>query len=202
MLVLSRKIGQSICLPGSETTITITKANRNRVSLAIRAPREVKISRAELEWPEEDDTVIEEDITPRWRPRPKSRATQTVESLNRLGHKGCILVAITDFSERQRYADAFRNAGYLTREACDGLSCLSALRSELFDMLVIDQHLLWGSGEGVIEIMHHDPSIRKIPVVLLNFPKPDEPESVVGGQREFGCDEIVKIVQRRLAGTV
>ncbi len=113
------------------------------------------------------------------------------------------LVAITNADERRRYADAFRSAGYRASEATDGLSCLSALRSDLFDMLVIDQHLIWGSGDGVIEVMHHDPSMEQIPVVLLNFPSPNEPSELgPSGKRELRCDEIVYIVQRRLAGSV
>ncbi|WP_425399238.1 carbon storage regulator [Aeoliella sp.] len=202
MLVLSRKIGQSICLPGSETTITVTKAARHRVSLAIQAPRKIKISRGELEWPDKEDTVVEEDTTLHWRPKPKSRAIQTAKSCSAQRERASILVAITDSDERRRYADALCGAGYRTSEATDGLSCLLALRSTPLDMLVIDQHLLWGSGDGVIEVMHHDPSIKEIPVVLLTFPKPDEPTTALPSQRELDCDEIINIVQRSLAGSM
>lgn len=48
MLILSRKPGESICLPGSNTTITIHRLSGGRVSLAIDAPREVAILRGEL----------------------------------------------------------------------------------------------------------------------------------------------------------
>lgn len=48
MLILSRKLGESICLPGTNTTITIHRASGGRVSLAIDAPREVAILRGEL----------------------------------------------------------------------------------------------------------------------------------------------------------
>ncbi len=203
MLVLSRKVGQSICLPGSDTTITIAKATRNRVSLAIDAPREIAVSRGELSSPDDEDTVVEEDIATLWRPKPKSRAAQAVSTRACTPEPANILVAITNADERRRYADAFRSAGYRASEATDGLSCLSALRSDAFDMLVIDQHLLWGSGDGVIEVMHHDPSMEQIPVVLLNFPSPNEStERDPNGQRELRCDEIVYIVQRRLAGSV
>ncbi|WP_430453300.1 carbon storage regulator [Rhodopirellula europaea] len=203
MLVLSRKIGQSICLPGSDTTITIAKATRNRVSLAIDAPREIAVSRGELSSPDDEDTVVEEDIATLWRPKPKSRAAQTAPTRACTPEPANILVAITNADERRRYADAFRSAGYRASEATDGLSCLSALRSDAFDMLVIDQHLIWGSGDGVIEVMHHDTSMEQVPVVLLNFPSPNESTGRdPNGQRELRCDEIVYIVQRRLAGSV
>lgn len=203
MLVLSRKIGQSICLPGSETTITIARATRNRVTLAIDAPREITVSRGELSSPDDEDTVVEEDIPTWWRPKPKSRAVQAVPTRTCRPEPANILVAITNADERRRYADAFRSAGYRAGEATDGLSCLSVLRSDVFDMLVIDQHLPWGSGEGVIEVMHDDPTMEQIPVVLLNFPSPNESSKrAPNGQRELRCDEIVHIVQRRLAGSV
>ena len=203
MLVLSRKIGQSICLPGSDTTIIIAKATHNRVSLAIDAPREIAVSRGELSSPDDEDTVVEEDIATLWRPKPKSRAAQTAPTRACTPEPANILVAITNADERRRYADAFRSAGYRASEATDGLSCLSALRSDAFDMLVIDQHLLWGSGDGVIEVMHHDRSMEKIPVVLLNFPSPNESTELgPNGQRELRCDEIVHIVQQRIGGSI
>ena len=203
MLILSRKIGQSICLPGFETTITIAKAAGNRVSLAIDAPREIAVSRGEGVPPDDEDTVVEEDITSLWRPKPKSRTVQPTPSRADTSDPASILVAIANADERRRYADAFRSVGYRASETADGLSCLSALRSDTFDMLVIDQHLLWGSGDGVIEVMHHDPSIEQIPVVLLSFPSSREsPGRAAGDQREFGCNEIVHIVQQRLSGCV
>ncbi|EMI24707.1 carbon storage regulator [Rhodopirellula europaea] len=48
MLILSRKAGESICLPGTNTTITIHRLSGGRVVLAIDAPREVAILRGEL----------------------------------------------------------------------------------------------------------------------------------------------------------
>lgn len=48
MLILSRKMGESICLPGTNTTITIHRISGGRVCLAIDAPQEVAIVRGEL----------------------------------------------------------------------------------------------------------------------------------------------------------
>ncbi len=48
MLILSRKLGESICLPGTNTTIMIHRISGGRVSLAIEAPKEVAILRGEL----------------------------------------------------------------------------------------------------------------------------------------------------------
>ncbi len=54
MLILSRKMGESICLPGTNTTITIHRTLGGRVSLAVDAPQEVAIVRGELMPLEED----------------------------------------------------------------------------------------------------------------------------------------------------
>ncbi|WP_259631874.1 response regulator transcription factor [Stieleria sedimenti] len=151
--------------------------------------------------PDDEDTVVEEGIATHWRLEPKSRETHTLPSRSEQSDPANVLVAITDADERRRYADAFRYVGFGASEVTDGISCLSALRSGAFDMLVIDQHLLWGSGDGVVEVMYHDPSIDQIPVALLSFPSPDEsPEGSASRLRAFGCTEIVHIVQQRLAG--
>ncbi|GAA5509612.1 carbon storage regulator [Novipirellula caenicola] len=47
MLVLSRKSGESIRL-GDDIVLTVHRTQGNRVQLAIEAPREVPIRRAEL----------------------------------------------------------------------------------------------------------------------------------------------------------
>ena len=63
MLILSRKPGESICMPGTNTTITIHRTTGGRVLLAIDAPREVVILRGELmrfddALPQPDDTDL------------------------------------------------------------------------------------------------------------------------------------------------
>lgn len=203
MLVLSRKVGQSIYLPESETTITFAKATRNRVSLAIDAPREIVVSRGELVPPDEEDTVVEEDSTTHWRLKPKSRAVQPTPYCADTSVPVSVLIAISNDDVRRRYAAAFRAVGYSASEATDGLSCLSALRSDTFDMLVIDQHLQWGGGDGVIEVMHQDTSIEDIPAALLNSYSPSEsPGRAASDQCQFSCNEIVHIMQQRLSGSI
>jgi carbon storage regulator len=48
MLVLSRRIGESIVVPGCDLTITISKIKGSQVRLAIEAPAHVAVHRAEL----------------------------------------------------------------------------------------------------------------------------------------------------------
>ena len=47
MLVLSRRVGESVCV-GPGVTIRVVEANPGRVRLAIDAPAEVRILRSEL----------------------------------------------------------------------------------------------------------------------------------------------------------
>ena len=51
MLVLSRKLDESILLPDLGITITVVAVGDNRVRIGIEAPREITIQRAELASP-------------------------------------------------------------------------------------------------------------------------------------------------------
>jgi carbon storage regulator len=48
MLVLSRKIGEQIVLPESNTSITVLSVNGKRVRLGIQAPSNTTVHRAEV----------------------------------------------------------------------------------------------------------------------------------------------------------
>ena len=47
MLVLSRKVGESVCI-GNDVIVTVTRASAGKVRLAIEAPAGVHIRRNEL----------------------------------------------------------------------------------------------------------------------------------------------------------
>lgn len=47
MLVLSRKIGETICI-GQDVTISVVKISGNRVRIGIEAPTDVDVLRGEL----------------------------------------------------------------------------------------------------------------------------------------------------------
>lgn len=52
MLVLSRKIGESMTI-GGNIKVVVSRVNGNRVTLGITAPKDVKIIRDEIMTPEE-----------------------------------------------------------------------------------------------------------------------------------------------------
>ncbi len=49
MLVLTRRIGQSIVIPGVCATITVIRVAGNRVQLGITAPSDIAVNREEVE---------------------------------------------------------------------------------------------------------------------------------------------------------
>lgn len=48
MLVLSRKVGETIVLPEVEVTVTVVKINGNKVRLGISAPARITVHRREV----------------------------------------------------------------------------------------------------------------------------------------------------------
>ncbi len=48
MLVLSRKVGQSVVIPDYDITVTVVESQGGRVRLAIEAPREIAVYRDEI----------------------------------------------------------------------------------------------------------------------------------------------------------
>jgi carbon storage regulator len=60
MLVLSRKVGQAICLD-HDIEVVVTAIHGNRVTLGISAPKSIAIRRAEL--PQSRDVYCEEQAT-------------------------------------------------------------------------------------------------------------------------------------------
>ena len=54
MLVLSRKIGESIVLPNYNVNITVLGIRSNRIRIGIEAPAQVTVDRAEL-WKQKQE---------------------------------------------------------------------------------------------------------------------------------------------------
>lgn len=77
-----------------------------------------------------------------------------------------ILVADADHDCRQRYQQFFLYHGCDVQTAMDGLECLARLRRSLPDLLVLDLHMPWGGGDGVIGLMREDARLARTPVVL------------------------------------
>lgn len=59
MLVLSRKAGERINI-GNEITVEVRRVSGNRVTIALHAPKEVRILRGELKKAAEEFEMVEE----------------------------------------------------------------------------------------------------------------------------------------------
>jgi carbon storage regulator len=57
MLVLKRKVGESITI-GSDITVIVKKSNGHYVHLAVQAPRNIAVMRTELTTNKEDNTMM------------------------------------------------------------------------------------------------------------------------------------------------
>ncbi len=83
MLVLSRKIGEKIHV-GNDITIEVRRVAGNRVTLAVEAPREVRILRGELKEAAEAFEPIEPEVTPEPRRRLPLSADTFIISHDRM----------------------------------------------------------------------------------------------------------------------
>jgi len=63
MLVLSRKVGQEILI-GENISIVVNKIAGDRVSIAIKAPEQVRILRGELKSFKETDSDLAQKVLP------------------------------------------------------------------------------------------------------------------------------------------
>lgn len=78
-----------------------------------------------------------------------------------------LLVAAAELATAALYSGYFSDAGYSVDTAADGIECLNKLRRTAPDLLVLDQKLLWGGGEGVLACLRAEYQEARVPVVLL-----------------------------------
>src|SRR5438874_1120798 len=79
-----------------------------------------------------------------------------------------ILIADGDSALTRTYQTALGGEGFEVEIATDGLSCVGLLRDFQPAVLVLDPELHWGGGEGVLAMMHEDPEVPIVPVVVLS----------------------------------
>jgi chemosensory pili system protein ChpA (sensor histidine kinase/response regulator) len=81
--------------------------------------------------------------------------------------KPTLLIAATDEDSADYYQRFFADHGYEAETATDGLDCVGKLRCFLPDVLVLDLDLLWGGGDGVLAHIREDPTLPRVPVILM-----------------------------------
>ena len=78
-----------------------------------------------------------------------------------------VLLADPDGSLPPVYREPLRREGFELGTAANGLECVARLRERVPDVLVLEPHLPWGGGDGVLTIMGESPDLAMVPVMVL-----------------------------------
>lgn len=83
-----------------------------------------------------------------------------------------ILVADADVPLLEIQQSYLWRHGHDVKIASNGLHCVDILHEFHPDVMVLNRELPWGGGDGVSKLMQEAPSMRHVPVILIN----DSPE--------------------------
>ena len=78
-----------------------------------------------------------------------------------------VLVADPDQYLWTAHCAFLKEHGILATHVTSGLECIRQLRSNDWDMLIIDPSIPWGGGDGVLALMNEDPCMSNVPVIVL-----------------------------------
>jgi carbon storage regulator len=147
MLILSRRIGETIVLPSCEVTIQVVEVSRSRVKLGVTAPGEIAVHRGEVA----SRIALEEGLNSKPKSEPIAR----------------VLIADPEPTRLESYRQFLAGKGLEVATATTGLECVGRLRNSAPDALVLHYALLWGGATGVLALMY-DPrgGLPRVPVVV------------------------------------
>jgi DNA-binding response OmpR family regulator len=106
-----------------------------------------------------------------------------------------VLVADTDRNLQAIFRKLFAEYSYDVEISDTGIECLQKLRESPPELLVIDLHIPWGGGDGVLAAMRDDFHLRKVPVVLAA--REDSVARLVG----LASSSVVKMVVKPFSRT-
>jgi DNA-binding response OmpR family regulator len=78
-----------------------------------------------------------------------------------------VLIADPDEYLLDNYREYLEKHGFAVTTATTGLGCLGSLRECTTDVLVLEPSLPWGTGDGVLTLMHEEQDIAVVPVIVL-----------------------------------
>lgn len=78
-----------------------------------------------------------------------------------------VLIADPEEELQPLYREPLSRAGFDVVTAYSGLDCVARLRERAPDVLVLEPHLPWGGGDGVLAMMGEDSQFAAIPVMVL-----------------------------------
>jgi DNA-binding response OmpR family regulator len=97
------------------------------------------------------------------------------------------------------YREPLLREGFELGTAVSGLECVARLRECVPDVLVLEPHMPWGGGDGVLAIMGESPDLAMVPVMILTSCR--DPH-VVKGVAHFPINDyhVKSLAPDRLAG--
>jgi len=78
-----------------------------------------------------------------------------------------VLMADPDATLPPVYREPLQHEGFELGTAVSGLECIARLRERAPDVLVLEPHMPWGGGDGVLAIMGESPELATVPVMIL-----------------------------------
>ena len=78
-----------------------------------------------------------------------------------------VLMADPDESLTSVYREPLLHEGFEVDTAASGLECVARMREQVPNVLVLEPHMPWGGGVGVLTMMSETPRFTAIPVMLL-----------------------------------
>jgi CheY-like chemotaxis protein len=78
-----------------------------------------------------------------------------------------ILVASSSVYRQGLYRDVIEGLGCEVSVAGSGVECADRLRTDSFDLLVLEAPLLWGGSDGVLEFLREAGREDPLPVILV-----------------------------------
>lgn len=78
-----------------------------------------------------------------------------------------IVVASSSPYRQIAYRDALIGLGHRVEATGSGIDCVSLLRKQRPDLLILEAPLLWGGSDGVLEVVEQDLGPHAIPVIVL-----------------------------------
>ena len=78
-----------------------------------------------------------------------------------------VLMADPDVSLSPVYREPLSREGFELVTAESGLECVARLRERVPDVLVLEPHMPWGGGDGILAIMGESPDLAAVPVMIL-----------------------------------
>jgi signal transduction histidine kinase/CheY-like chemotaxis protein len=86
-----------------------------------------------------------------------------------LREKNTILVVDDDKHIRKLLREELENAGYIVREAKDGLEALNSIKGKKPDLIILDIMMPQFSGFDVAAVLKNDPLTADIPIIVLSI---------------------------------